>query len=120
MRVEEYRVDRGVSSVKLKKLRFATTSIKKQQPHFSLKLLPLLILVDFPIAATIMNNGDSYSSRGMAPSSSSTKSNKQEPEDSTNKRPSADTDRHNSSRDYPVRYLLITSLAVSLISYVAQ
>jgi len=52
------------------------------------------------IAATSMN-GDSYS-RGMAPSSSSTK-NKHEGESSTDKKPSTDSRGHGSSRDYPVK-----------------
>ncbi|PMD25181.1 hypothetical protein NA56DRAFT_642957 [Hyaloscypha hepaticicola] len=45
-------------------------------------------------------NGDSYSSRGMAPSSSSTKV-RQEDGASTDKQASADSGRHGSSRDYP-------------------
>lgn len=58
--------------------------------------------MDTTIAATIMN-GDSYS-RGMAPSSSSTKI-KQEGGASTDKKPSTDSRGHGSSRDYPVRSL---------------
>jgi splicing factor U2AF subunit len=46
-------------------------------------------------------NGDSYSSRGMAPSASSTKV-KQGDGASTDKQASADSGRHGSSRDYPV------------------
>ncbi|PMD51771.1 uncharacterized protein K444DRAFT_620864 [Hyaloscypha bicolor E] len=45
-------------------------------------------------------NGDSYSSRGMAPSSSSTKV-KQEDGATTDKQASIDSGRHGSSRDYP-------------------
>lgn len=51
-----------------------------------------------------MNNGDSYSSRGMAPSSSSAKP-RQQDGSTTDKRASTDTDRHGSSRDYPVSTL---------------
>lgn len=46
-------------------------------------------------------NGD-RDSRGMAPSSSSTKA-KQDGSSSTDKKPSTDSRGHGSSRDYPVR-----------------
>lgn len=52
-------------------------------------------------------NGDSYSSRGMAPSSSSTKV-KQEDGATTDKQASTDSGRHGSSRDYPVSMFMIT------------
>jgi splicing factor U2AF subunit len=45
-------------------------------------------------------NGDSYSSRGMAPSSSSTKV--KQGGTTTDKQASTDSGRHGSSRDYPV------------------
>jgi splicing factor U2AF subunit len=53
-------------------------------------------------------NGDSYSSRGMAPSSSSTKV-KQKDGATTDKQASADSGRHGSSRDYPVSMVTIDS-----------
>jgi hypothetical protein len=59
--------------------------------------------VKYSIAATIMNNGDSYSSRGMASSLSSAKV-KHEESVSTDKKSSTDNDRHGSSRDYPVSF----------------
>jgi splicing factor U2AF subunit len=52
-------------------------------------------------------NGDSYSSRGMAPSSSSAKP-KQQGGASTDKQVSTDSGRHGSSRDYPVSNFFIT------------
>jgi splicing factor U2AF subunit len=58
------------------------------------------------LPATAIMNGDSYSSRGMAPSSSSTKV-RQEDGATTDKQASADSGRHGSSRDYPVSILTI-------------
>jgi hypothetical protein len=48
-------------------------------------------------------NGDSYSSRGMAPSSTKPK---QAEGATTDNKASADSGRHGSSRDHPVSYIL--------------